>query len=182
MRYRIVTGLINIAVTQQLLSTRDLTLSRYINMYPSHFMAERQLSTMKNANLVLNKLQMTKLHKLRAVNCMFCGTRHTKNKECCPAWGKICTKCKKRNHFANCCKSRIVHSVAERHESIPENSVNNHHYTRQEQKSVCAGMIVKGYTVKFQRDTGATTNLVPRKYIPEEANIATNSTLTMWNY
>ena len=42
-------------------------------------------------------------------------------------------------------------------------------------------MIVNGYTVRFQIDTGATTNFIPRKYIPEETIIATGSTLTMWN-
>ena len=42
-------------------------------------------------------------------------------------------------------------------------------------------MIVNEYTVRFQIDIDATTNLIPRKYIPEETIIATDSTLTMWN-
>ena len=100
LRDRIITGLVNAAVTKQLLSIRDLTLSRCIDVCRSHFLAERQLSTMKNADLVLHKLQVTEPEKLQAVNCMFYGTRHTRNKECCPAWGEICTKFKKRNHFA----------------------------------------------------------------------------------
>ena len=96
-RDRIVTGLVNAAVTKQLLSIRYLTLSRCIDVCHSHFLAERQLSTMKHADLVLHKLQVTEPQKLQAVNCMFCGTRYTKNKECCPAWGKIRTKLNNQN-------------------------------------------------------------------------------------
>ena len=149
LRDRIVTGLMNAAVTKQLLSIRELTLSRCIGVCRSHFLAERQLSTMKNADLVLHKFQVTEPQELQAVKCMFCGTRHTKKKEYCPAWGKICTKFKKRNHFAKCCQSRIVHSVAEQQEPISENSVNNLHHTRRKRKPVYANMIVNGYTVKF---------------------------------
>ena len=57
LRDRIVTGLVDAAVTKQLLSIRDLTLSRCIDACRSHFLAERHLSTMKNADLVLHKLQ-----------------------------------------------------------------------------------------------------------------------------
>ena len=42
-------------------------------------------------------------------------------------------------------------------------------------------MIVDGYTVRFQIDNGESTNLIPRKYIPDETIIANDSTLTMWN-
>ena len=102
LRDRIVTGLVNAAVLKQLLSIRDLTLSRCIDVCCTHFLAERQQSTMKNADLVLHKLQVTEPQKLQSVNRMFCETRHTKSREYCPAWGEICTKCKKRNHFAKC--------------------------------------------------------------------------------
>ena len=84
LRDRIVTGLVNAAVTKQILIIPDLTLSRCIDVCRSHFLAERQLSTMKHADLFLHKLQVTAQQKLQAVNCMLCGTRHTKNKECCP--------------------------------------------------------------------------------------------------
>ena len=87
----------------------------------------------------------------------------------------------KSGTISQCCKSRIVHSVGERQESISENLVNNLQDTSRKRKSVYANMIVNGYTVRFQIDTGATTNLIPRKYIPEETIIATDSTLTMWN-
>ena len=59
--------------------------------------------------------------------------------------------------------------------------MNNIQDTSQKRKSVYANMIVNGHNVIFQIDTGATTNIIPQKYIPEETIIATDSTLTMWN-
>lgn len=37
------------------------------------------------------------------VNCTKCGKNHKLNE--CPAFGKICAKCSKKNHFAVVCKS-----------------------------------------------------------------------------
>ena len=42
-----------------------------------------------------------------AQNCPNCGRRHdTQRRESCPAFGKTCRKCQKRNHFAVKCRSR----------------------------------------------------------------------------
>ena len=35
--------------------------------------------------------------------CKFCGTTHRRGS--CPAYGKTCQKCSKRNHFAKVCRS-----------------------------------------------------------------------------
>jgi hypothetical protein len=43
-------------------------------------------------------------------NCKFCGGSHAKGK--CPAFGKKCSNCQKRNHFAAVCRSRRVHHEA----------------------------------------------------------------------
>ena len=36
--------------------------------------------------------------------CKFCGRRHELKKECCPAFGKTCSKCQGKNHFAVKCR------------------------------------------------------------------------------
>ena len=41
--------------------------------------------------------------------CKRCGRLHTPRK--CPAFGKICQKCKNRNYFASQCLSKNVHFV-----------------------------------------------------------------------
>lgn len=48
------------------------------------------------------------VNRIKAVfiDCMFCGYKHEKLKEKCPAWGKTCKLCKKENHFAKKCKSK----------------------------------------------------------------------------
>ena len=50
------------------------------------------------------------------IECLFCGRRHARLKSKCPAWGKTCSKCSKRNHFAIKCRhsdDRKVHAVNE---------------------------------------------------------------------
>ena len=36
--------------------------------------------------------------------CSYCGHKHAKNQ--CPAYGKECAYCKKKNHFARCCRKQ----------------------------------------------------------------------------
>lgn len=39
------------------------------------------------------------------IQCKFCGRRHERKKEKCPAYGQKCKKCGKHNHFATVCKT-----------------------------------------------------------------------------
>jgi hypothetical protein len=41
--------------------------------------------------------------------CRSCGMQHQPGR--CPAWGKTCNKCRKRNHFAAVCKSKAAHEI-----------------------------------------------------------------------
>jgi hypothetical protein len=36
----------------------------------------------------------------KKLSCKFCGYEHATVKKKCAAWGKICNRCKERNHFA----------------------------------------------------------------------------------
>ena len=38
--------------------------------------------------------------------CKYCGKEHLPKQ--CPAFGQTCRKCKKKNHWANCCNARII--------------------------------------------------------------------------
>ena len=57
-------------------------------------------------------------------NCKFCGKNHEIKQ--CPAYGKMCSKCKKLNHFEAVCKSgKKVNSIEEensRYENSDEDS------------------------------------------------------------
>lgn len=43
-------------------------------------------------------------------NCTFCGTTHKPRQ--CPAYGKTCHKCKRKNHFSTVCAARTVACLA----------------------------------------------------------------------
>ena len=42
-------------------------------------------------------------------DCRYCGSQHDKGH--CLAFGKVCKKCEKRNHFAKVCLSRKVDEI-----------------------------------------------------------------------
>ena len=95
----------------------------------------------------------------------FCGRMHVLKKELCPAWGKVCSACKKRNRFAlKCMKTRpkkSLHLVENDSESEDEELL----YVGNEQpeKVIKAEMIIKGETVVCQRYSGASVNVTPLK-------------------
>ena len=45
--------------------------------------------------------------KSSTINCMYCGQVHVRDKNACPALGKECSVCGKKNHFAKVCKSKV---------------------------------------------------------------------------
>ena len=51
----------------------------------------------------INRIKNVK-NKSMKTDCTYCGTDHEYGK--CPAFGKICNHCKKRNHFESVCKSK----------------------------------------------------------------------------
>lgn len=40
----------------------------------------------------------------RLILCRYCGGKHYQDKFACPAYGKVCRKCGKGNHFQSICK------------------------------------------------------------------------------
>ena len=90
--------------------------------------------------------------------CGKCGYKHEPRK--CPAFGKICKNCNKRNHFAKKCKSKKMHEVQEsdNDSDIFLNSVE----TRKKQVNdwkVNVKILKKNVSVKL--DTGAQCNVLP---------------------
>ena len=102
-------------------------------------------------------------------SCDYCGRKHPWGRDKCPAYGKKCGKCGRDNHFAAQCKSgkgrpgNKVHAVTESSDSETEYvmSVGN-------KKLIMAEMeiVESGKRVKFQVDSGASVNAIPRSLIP----------------
>lgn len=52
-----------------------------------------------------NKFAKQENKRVEVIACQYCDRKYPKQKELCPAYGKICGKCGKPNHFATVCRS-----------------------------------------------------------------------------
>ncbi|CAL1282270.1 unnamed protein product [Larinioides sclopetarius] len=109
--------------------------------------------------------------------CKKCGRKHTPRE--CPAFGKICTKCKKKNHFAAKCfqSSKNVNEMKVPDnelgiyiDSVTKNDVISDSMNKIEMvskdmetwyKSVKLNVNDKCFEVDFKLDTGAEVNILP---------------------
>ena len=114
------------------------------------------------------------------ISCKFCGKKHVRSREECPAWGKSCSKCGEKNHFAVRCtksskssrppkkkkKRKPVHTIQEgssSEEHLLTVSAESLHSVNSQK--LYAKMVANGHDIQFQLDSGATVNVLPaRKY------------------
>ena len=98
--------------------------------------------------------------------CKFCGRVHEMRKELCPAFGKKCEKCKRKNHFAAKCTSQ--------EKFVPKNS------SRRQLGCLLSSMDSSSHlveatiqrpdihtTLQFLPDTGAEINAIPRRLLSD---------------
>jgi hypothetical protein len=115
-------------------------------------------------------------------NCGYCGRDHAAKKTSCPAWGKVCNKCKIKNHFAEVC--RRVHEVSAEM-SMSASSETEEHETlavgveqqcegpailavdSSNAKRVTALLQVNGHDVRFQLDSAAEVNTIAERHVKE---------------
>ena len=139
------------------------------------------------------------------MNCKYCGKKHPRDKNQCPAYGVKWQRCGKPNHSAPKYKSKIRRSKVHYIEDDEPNSVNDytistviHHIGALNAKISKENMIPKQLfasmkvndkvNIKFQLDCGATCNILPLKqYVqavgnPEDIYLQrSNATLTLYN-
>lgn len=101
-RDRIVNGIYDKTFQKTLLQDRNLTLKSAIERGRAHEAADKQCKAMNN------DASVHAVHHKR--NCHYCGERHRKGKNKCPAYGHTCEKCSKKHHYESECKS-VHHSV-----------------------------------------------------------------------
>ncbi|PAA93146.1 hypothetical protein BOX15_Mlig023152g1 [Macrostomum lignano] len=92
-----------------------------------------------------------------SIKCGFCGANHLRGN--CPAYGKKCSKCQKRNHFAAVCRSRAVH------QEIAVDAEEADVYTLSPNRAK-AGLFktikINGQGISMQVDTGTEISLIPQ--------------------
>ena len=111
LRDRIVTGLRDHGHRERVLRETTLTLQKAIDICRTNEMAANQPLKMKQTDTV-HLLHGNETHAHHAdprknprkiKNCKYCVDSHAAGK--CPAFGKTCTKCNKKNHLAKVCRS-----------------------------------------------------------------------------
>ena len=98
--------------------------------------------------------------------CQNCGRRHDlRRRESCPAFGKTCNKCQKRNRFAVKCRSKKgpgVSIVDPPEPSDEEDEVfETHTAGKLEDSQLVTLCIASRNYIRFQVNTGAQCNVVP---------------------
>ena len=118
-RDRVVFGIQDNSVRERLLRDPDLTLQTAIEKVRSAELTNAQLKQIKADHKIaeesihavkVNGEQLSKNRdqyiSISIVNGKYCGRKHPRDKNQCPAYGAKCQKCGKRNHFAAKCKSK----------------------------------------------------------------------------
>ena len=185
-RDRIVVGIRDDSTRRKLLQIRDLTLLKAIDICKASEAAGKQMKAIAGADQV-QSLRSSKqpeacdrFHeksrvrrsrddsreqgrtKSPARRCKYCDRKHELRKEACPAYGKVCRRCSRKNHFESVCQSKATGNKSVRHDvyeidtdeqllTLGDEDVDRW-YTR---------LKIGDKTVRFLLDCGATVNLLP---------------------
>ena len=186
LRDRIVVGIRDPDTQTALLKERNLTLERAVDTCKSAENASahgRALRPERIHKLTPYRQRRTKppnptsqkaSHKrLVPQECKYCGRTHVMRKEECPAWGKMCTSCGKRNHFHKMCSTsrKQINMLASEDQgedtsTSDEEWVNVVHEINAVQSTpqIKGKLLINNKEVTFQIDTGASVNILPQRY------------------
>ena len=199
-RDRIVCGIHNNAVRRKLLQEPKLSLSRCIDLCRATETTTAQVKAIAgqadNQDLMANYVGKQNSPRRPTGDtrgfiseCKFCGRSHKRNKESCPAYGKFCSGCGRRNHFVEKCSMQKspgkrdtfskgkIHAVKEETTSSdeeilileisPQNNLEINAVSQSPLKNkIFAPMFIKGRQISFQLDSGATCNVLPEHFVP----------------
>ena len=140
------------------------------------------IHSIRSARNVTKSYRDKRVNSSDEIECLFCGSRHARLKSKCPAWGKTCSKCSKRNHFAIKCRNSgdtNVHAVNEVDSDIE--SINTVHAVDNGGHQIYGEVNINDFPVRIQIDSGATVNVIPKRYIRDNHVTPTSTVLQMWN-
>ncbi|GFN79015.1 Gag Polyprotein [Plakobranchus ocellatus] len=175
LRDRLVTVIKNPETRKKLLERRKLTLQDAVDICRATESSASQIKDMdhkhtspETVHKIVNKpaRQTTLRLKPAQATCKFCGGKHPFLKSKCPAYGKTCSKCAGKNHFAKVCKrsQKKRHKAKVRNVETDSDSESTYDWVNAIKGTIKCNMLVKGKPVAFPIDSGASVNLLPVKY------------------
>lgn len=114
-----VLGIRDTKMREQFLKDPDLSIEKALNMSRAAEKAREQ-ATIIEGNRNRDVMRISKMNNPKSElnrECRYCGKSHVFKKSECPAFGKTCSKCNLKNHFAAKCKTRSVRILEENNES-----------------------------------------------------------------
>ena len=90
-----------------------------------------------------------------------------------PAWGKVCKRCKKKNHFAKGCKDATVNAI--------ESEISVVRVQAMKDKAVFAETLVQQKPVRSQIDCGASANILPCRHVEDVDLEPCSQSLVKWS-
>ncbi|XP_062619288.1 uncharacterized protein LOC134280858 [Saccostrea cucullata] len=178
----------------------NLTLEKAIDIARTYELSQAQLKTMHEQDPMIDIIKRQKInhytgqaktkptqgprkhfkHQKSFTSCTRCGMSEHERGETCPAIGRLCRKCNKRDHYECVCRSKVSYTSKHKFKNKSNKSV----HTLQEESddsddTLFLGMLTKdvnstnadwstklqlcGTMVEFQLDTGAKCNVLNRK-------------------
>lgn len=107
--YKVVTSNKWPNLRSKMLTVTDITLDKAVDMCRAEEITAKRSHELSipNPEVEVNKIEKGKSrynYKSKMQKCKFCGDYHDFVRGSCPAFGKKCHKCKRRNHFEKVCK------------------------------------------------------------------------------
>ena len=189
-RDRIVMGVKCDITRRKLLQEAKLTLSRATDIARAMEISKGQMSRIKKegeTDELVHKLRSNNYTpKKSAKNCHFCNKNHPFKKELCPAYGKTCSVCKGRNHFAGTkyCRSDVKVVTDTNDYRYDQNDLEDDIWLTavgNGKPRATATLTVNDQNIKFQLDTGSDVNTICQRYVRKQQVRETSQKLTMWN-
>ena len=117
MRDRIMLGICDNSTRKMLLQSGNISLKDAVDICRGSEVTKTTMTSIStNASAYVTRQhyvkEKTNVRKgqdnmMPPLRCKFCGKRHIRKKELCPALQKKCSKCQRQNHFAVCCSPDV---------------------------------------------------------------------------
>ena len=213
LRDRIVCGVRDKGIRRKLLQESGLTLSKCVDICRANEATTAQLKDMtpgqtieQEANAVNQKEDGKKPKAPKdsgkgsknqlSADCKFCGRKHERKRDKCPAYGQTFSACGKANHFAAKClknapsgskkkrfqrpgkkvhqlddSTELAYSSEEEILSVSLDHTANTVDMSKFKSKIFAHMEIADELVKMQVDSGASCNVLPKKFLPKDSKI-----------